>query len=107
MAQVLYDAEETATLREDDERPLGTEVALKNAVVRRRRVLQSSPRDRTVTDEHPNAHDRPSPGGRSRERIQRDEVAVEALRYAEEENPKTNALLTISSDRALEGGQAR
>ena len=34
MAQVLYDAEETATLREDIERPpLGTEVALKNAAV--------------------------------------------------------------------------
>lgn len=34
MTQVLYDAEETATLREDIERPpLGTEVALKNAAV--------------------------------------------------------------------------
>jgi len=32
MAQVLYDAEETATLREDIERPgLGSEVALANA----------------------------------------------------------------------------
>ena len=32
MAQVLYDAEETATLREDIERPgLGTEAALANA----------------------------------------------------------------------------
>jgi len=32
MAQVLYDAEETATLREDVERPgLGSEVALANA----------------------------------------------------------------------------
>jgi aspartyl-tRNA(Asn)/glutamyl-tRNA(Gln) amidotransferase subunit C len=32
MAQVLFDAEETATLREDIERPsLGTEVALENA----------------------------------------------------------------------------
>ncbi len=32
MAQVLYDAEETATLREDRERPpLGTAVALENA----------------------------------------------------------------------------
>jgi aspartyl-tRNA(Asn)/glutamyl-tRNA(Gln) amidotransferase subunit C len=34
MAQVLFEAEETATLREDIERtPLGTEVALKNAAV--------------------------------------------------------------------------
>ena len=33
------------------------------------------------------------------------EVAVEALRYAESENPKTNALLTISTDRALEAAQ--
>jgi aspartyl-tRNA(Asn)/glutamyl-tRNA(Gln) amidotransferase subunit C len=34
MAQVLYDAEETATLREDMERPpLGTDVALENAAV--------------------------------------------------------------------------
>jgi aspartyl-tRNA(Asn)/glutamyl-tRNA(Gln) amidotransferase subunit C len=33
MAQVLYQAEETATLREDIERPpLGTELAVKNAV---------------------------------------------------------------------------
>jgi aspartyl-tRNA(Asn)/glutamyl-tRNA(Gln) amidotransferase subunit C len=32
MAQVLYDAEETATLRQDSERPaLGVEVALANA----------------------------------------------------------------------------
>jgi aspartyl-tRNA(Asn)/glutamyl-tRNA(Gln) amidotransferase subunit C len=32
MAQVLFDAEETATLREDIERPsLGTDVALENA----------------------------------------------------------------------------
>jgi aspartyl-tRNA(Asn)/glutamyl-tRNA(Gln) amidotransferase subunit C len=32
MAQVLYDAEETATLREDQERPcLGNEAALANA----------------------------------------------------------------------------
>lgn len=32
MAQVLYDAEETATLREDRERPtLGNELALQNA----------------------------------------------------------------------------
>jgi aspartyl-tRNA(Asn)/glutamyl-tRNA(Gln) amidotransferase subunit C len=35
MAQVLFDAEETATLREDCERPsLGTEVALENAPVK-------------------------------------------------------------------------
>ena len=34
MAQVLYDAEETATLRDDQERPtLGTAVALENAAV--------------------------------------------------------------------------
>jgi aspartyl-tRNA(Asn)/glutamyl-tRNA(Gln) amidotransferase subunit C len=34
MAQVLFEAEETATLREDAERePLGTETALKNAAV--------------------------------------------------------------------------
>lgn len=34
MAQVLFDAEETATLREDEERaPLGTDIALKNAAV--------------------------------------------------------------------------
>lgn len=34
MAQVLYDAEETATLREDVERPgLGSEIALANAPV--------------------------------------------------------------------------
>ena len=34
MAQVLFEAEETATLREDVERqPLGTEIALKNAAV--------------------------------------------------------------------------
>jgi aspartyl-tRNA(Asn)/glutamyl-tRNA(Gln) amidotransferase subunit C len=35
MAQVLFDAEETATLREDCERPsLGTEVALENAALK-------------------------------------------------------------------------
>lgn len=34
MAQVLYEAEETATLRSDVERPpLGTETALKNAAI--------------------------------------------------------------------------
>ena len=33
------------------------------------------------------------------------EVAVEALRFAESENPKTNALLTISHDRALEAAK--
>jgi aspartyl-tRNA(Asn)/glutamyl-tRNA(Gln) amidotransferase subunit C len=34
MAQVLFDAEETATLRNDTERePLGTELAVKNAAV--------------------------------------------------------------------------
>ena len=33
------------------------------------------------------------------------EVAVEALRFAESENPKTNALLTISPDRALEAAK--
>jgi aspartyl-tRNA(Asn)/glutamyl-tRNA(Gln) amidotransferase subunit C len=34
MAQVLFDAEETASLREDVERePLGTEIALKNAAI--------------------------------------------------------------------------
>jgi aspartyl-tRNA(Asn)/glutamyl-tRNA(Gln) amidotransferase subunit C len=34
MAQVLYDAEETATLREDRERPtLGSEAALANAPI--------------------------------------------------------------------------
>jgi aspartyl-tRNA(Asn)/glutamyl-tRNA(Gln) amidotransferase subunit C len=35
MAQVLFDAEETATLREDCERPsLGTEAALENAALK-------------------------------------------------------------------------
>lgn len=34
MAQVLFDTEETATLREDEERaPLGTDLALENAAV--------------------------------------------------------------------------
>ena len=50
MAQVLYDADETATLRADIERPpLGTDVALENASACRRRALQGSARDRTVT----------------------------------------------------------
>ena len=35
MAQVLYDAEETATLRQDEERPtLGNEAALENAALK-------------------------------------------------------------------------
>ena len=75
--------------------PLGTELALKNAAARRRRLLQSSPRDRTVTDEHPNAYDRSDRAGPSRRKsFSATELAQEALRFAEAENPKTNALLT-------------
>ena len=44
MAQVLYEAEETATLREDIERPpLGTESCIEECGCFRRRVLQRSP----------------------------------------------------------------
>src|SRR4051812_20655561 len=33
------------------------------------------------------------------------ELALEALRFAESENPKTNALLTVSHERALEAAR--
>ncbi len=46
MSQVLYEAEETATLRPDEERPpLGPAVALANAPQPGRRIFQGSPRD--------------------------------------------------------------
>ena len=55
-----YDAEETATLRDDVERPpLGTETALAECSRVGRRLFQSAAGDRTMNDEHSVAHDRP------------------------------------------------
>jgi aspartyl-tRNA(Asn)/glutamyl-tRNA(Gln) amidotransferase subunit A len=45
-------------------------------------------------------------GGLARRQFSAVELATEALRFAEAENPKTNALLTLSADRALAAARA-
>ena len=110
MAQVLYDAGETATLRDDVERPvLGNETAAGQRPAGRRGLLQSPQGDREVApmdiaslDDRPGAGGPAQPAGSARSNWPR-----EALRFAEAENPKTNAYLHFCPERALGGGPAR
>ena len=53
----------------------------------------------------PNAHDRSDRQGFARKDFQRDRSRRGGPSFAEPENPKTNALLTISHDRALEAAK--
>ena len=111
MAQVLFDADETATLRADVAAPpLGNQAALGQRSATRRRLFQGAQSDRTL-----DAMDIAIPSltiGRVREgllsrRFSAVELAAEALRFAEAENPKTNAYLHFSPERALAAAAAR
>ena len=105
MAQVLFDAEETATLaRRRTGAAAGQPGGPGQRSAARRRLFQGAQGDRTV---NPWIIAIPSLTiGRVREgllsrRFSAAELAAEALRFAQAENPKTNAYLHFSPERAL------
>src|SRR5262249_47722117 len=102
MAQVLYEAPETATLRPGVPEPsIGDQAALANAPQAGARCFQLAP-----VHEPYRMHVPTLPIDRVRQRLRAsefsaEELAVEALRFAEAENPLTGAYRGFSSERAL------
>jgi aspartyl-tRNA(Asn)/glutamyl-tRNA(Gln) amidotransferase subunit A len=94
MAQVLYDAGETATLRDDITRaPERSEI--------RRRLLQGSQSDRAMSIDVAALTIDEVRSGLAAKSFSAEELAREALRHAESQNSKTNAFLTFSTERAM------
>ena len=109
MAQVLFDAGETATLRPDAERPpLGNEAALANAPQAGTGYFKVPKVIETInTPEHGYRlpHHRPRfETGLAARTFSAAELAAEALRFAEAENPKTNAYLHLPPGARAGGG---
>ena len=113
MAQVLFDAEETATLRRDDRErpPLGNRGGAGQCAAIRRRILQSAEGDRTLSHADDPRSLTIRPGSAtvcSARRFSAVELAARgaALRRSAR-IPKTNAYLRFSPERALSAARAR
>ena len=109
MSQVLFEAGETATLRADvPVPPLGNEAALANARNPAPGISKypksSNANTNTRMDIPSLTIDRVRQGLLSRE-FSAGELAAEALRFAEAENPKTNAYLHFCPERAMAAAQ--
>ena len=109
MAQVLYEAGETATLREDKDRAAARQRGGPGQrAAGGRRLFQSPQSDRALSHGHSHPHHRRGPRGpRARAISAPRELAAEALRFAEAENPKTNAYLHFCPERALAAAAPR
>ena len=101
MAQVLYDAGETATLRRRTSRGSDQEAALANAPLSGAGYFQGSQGDRTVTMDISTSHASTGAEGLRERQFSAAELAAEALRFAEAENPQTNAYLHFCPERAI------
>ena len=109
MAQVLFDADETATLRADVARAAARQRGGPGQCpATRRRIFQGAQSDRTLNamDIRSLTIDRVREGLLARQ-FSAVELAAEALRFAEAENPKTNAYLHFSPGARPGRGAAR
>ncbi len=107
MAQVLFDAEETATLREDRERPSPHQCrGGSQRACDQRRLLQGAESDRAMSSPLHGLSIDSIRAGLLAKKFSAEELARQSLAYAEAENPKTNAYLTLSPERALNAARA-